>query len=50
MKYYAHRSMDMLEHNFLDGGMDGYLELCKDLCREFMRELDDSKKFNYLDY
>jgi hypothetical protein len=44
-------TMDSLEHNYLDGGMDGYVELCKDLCREFMKELDDSKKFNnYLDY
>jgi hypothetical protein len=32
MKYYAHRSMDSLERNYLDGGMDGYVELCKDLC------------------
>jgi hypothetical protein len=29
MKYYAHRSMDMFERNFLDGGMDGYVELAK---------------------
>jgi hypothetical protein len=51
MKYYAHKSMDMLECNFLDGGMDGYMELCKDLYREFMKELDDFEKFNnYLDY
>jgi hypothetical protein len=51
MKYYAHRTMDSLERNYLDGGMDGYVELCKDLCREFMKELDDSEKFNnYLDY
>jgi serine/threonine protein kinase len=51
MKYYAHKSMDMLECNFLNGGMDIYVELCKDLCCEFMKELDDSEKFNnYLDY
>jgi hypothetical protein len=51
MKYYVHRTMDLLERNYLDGGMDGYVELCKDLCCEFMKELDDSEKFNnYLDY
>jgi hypothetical protein len=43
--------MDSLERNYLDGGMDGYVDLCKDLCCEFMKELDDSEKFNnYLDY
>ena len=51
MKYYVHKSMDMLECNFLNGGMDIYGELCKDLCHKFMKKLDDSKKFNnYLDY
>jgi hypothetical protein len=51
MKYYAHKTMDSLECNYLDGSMDGYVELCKDLCCGFMKELDDSKKFNnYLDY
>jgi hypothetical protein len=51
MKYYAHRSLDMFEREFLDTGMDKYVELYKDLCREFMRKFDDSKKFNnYLDY
>jgi hypothetical protein len=51
MKYYAHRSIDMLERNFLDGGMDGYVELCKDLCHEFMKALDESEKFNnYLEF
>jgi hypothetical protein len=51
MKYYAHKSMDMLESNFLDGGMDGYMELCKDLCRKFMKALDEFKKFNnYLEF
>jgi hypothetical protein len=51
MKYCVHKSMDSLERNYLDGGMDGYVDLCKDLCCEFMKELDDSEKFNnYLDY
>jgi hypothetical protein len=51
MKYYAHRSMDMLERNFLDGGMDGYVELCKDLCCEYMKALDEFEKFNnYLEF
>jgi hypothetical protein len=51
MKYCVHRSMDSLERNYLNGGMDGYVELCKDLCRDFIKELDESEKFNnYLDY
>jgi hypothetical protein len=51
MKYYTHRSMDSLERNYLDGSMDGYVELCKDLRHEFMKELDEFEKFNnYLDY
>jgi hypothetical protein len=51
MKYYAHRSMDMLEPKFLNNGMDGYVELFKDLCCEFMRSFDESKKYNnYLDF
>jgi hypothetical protein len=51
MKYYVHRYLKVLEHEFPDTGMDGYVELCKDLCWEFMREFDASKKFNnYLDY
>jgi hypothetical protein len=27
MRYYAHKSMDMLERTFLDNGLDGYVEL-----------------------
>jgi hypothetical protein len=51
MKYYAHMSMDMLEYKFLNNGLDGYMELCKDLCREFMKAFDESEKFNnYLEY
>jgi hypothetical protein len=43
--------MDMLERTFLDNRLDGYVKLYKDLCREFMKSFDDSKKFNnYLDY
>jgi hypothetical protein len=43
--------MDVLECDFLDNGMDGYVDLWKDLCREFMRKFDNSKKFNnYLYY
>jgi hypothetical protein len=51
MRYYAHRSIDMLEHIFLDNGLDGYVELYKDLCREFMKSFDTFEKYNnYLDY
>jgi hypothetical protein len=51
MRYYVHRDMGMLERTFLDNGLDGYVDLCKDLCKEFMEACDTSKKFNnYLDY
>jgi hypothetical protein len=51
MRYYAHRSIDMLECTFLDNGLDMYVELYKDLCREFMKSFDKSEKYNnYLDY
>jgi hypothetical protein len=51
MKYYMYKSMNMLEHTFLDNGMYGYVELCKDLCHEFMKSFNESKKYNnYLDY
>jgi hypothetical protein len=46
MKYYAYRSMDMLELDFFNNSMDGYVELCKYLCQEFMCKFDNSKKFN----
>jgi hypothetical protein len=51
MKYYAHMSMDMLESNFLDNGLDEYVELYKDLCCKFMKAFDESEKFNkHLEY
>ena len=51
MKFYAHGGMDMLEGTYLDQGLDGYVLLCKDLCKEFMKEFDQSEQFNnYLDY
>jgi hypothetical protein len=51
MRYYVHKGMDMLERTFLDNGLDGYVALCKELYKEFMKACDDSKQFNnYLDY
>jgi hypothetical protein len=50
MRYYAHKDMDMLECTFLDNGLDGYVDLCKDLCCEFMEACDTFEKYNYLDY
>jgi hypothetical protein len=51
MRYYAHRDMDMLERSFLDNGLDGYVDLCKELCNEFMNACDTSEHCNnYLDY
>ena len=43
--------MDMLEHKFFNNGMDGYVELCKDLCGKFMWSFDEFEKYNsYLDF
>ena len=43
--------MDMLECNFFNGGMDGYVELCKDLCCKYMKALDEFENFNnYLEF
>jgi hypothetical protein len=51
MRYYAHRGMDMLERTFLNNGLDGYVVLYKELCKEFMEACDTSEQFNdYLDY
>jgi hypothetical protein len=51
MRYYAQRDMDMLERTFLNNGLDGYVDLCKDLCYEFMEAYDTSEQFNnYMDY
>jgi hypothetical protein len=32
MKFYAHKYLKMLEHEYLDIGMDRHVELHKDLC------------------
>jgi hypothetical protein len=51
IKYYVQRLLKMLQWEFLDNSMDGYVELCKDLCCELLTEFDVSEKFNnYLDY
>ena len=51
MRYYVHKDMDMLECTFLDNGLDGYVALYKELCKEFMKACNDSEQFNnYLDY
>ena len=51
MRYYAHKDMDMLERTFLDNGLDGYVDLCKDLCHKFMEACDTFEQFNnFLDY
>ena len=50
MKYYVFKNMDMLECTFLDNGLDGYVALCKGLCKEFIEACDTLEQFNnYLD-
>ena len=51
MRYYAYKDMNMLEHTFLDNGLDGYIALYEELCKEFIEACDTSEQFNdYLDY
>jgi hypothetical protein len=49
-RYYAHRSMDMLECTFLDYGLDRYVELYKDLYCKFMKSFDEFEKHSNYKY
>ena len=49
--YYKVRSIQMLQREFLDGGVDGFLNLCADIGREIMDKLEDTELYNnWADY
>ena len=44
--YYKVRSMHMLQREFLDAGIDGFLSLCVDIGREITNKLEDMELYN----
>ena len=51
LHYYKVRSMQMLQWEFLDGGIDGFLSLCADIGQEIMDKLEDTELYNnWADY
>ena len=51
LHYYKVRSMQMLQREFLDGGVDGFLSLCADIGREIIDKLEDTELYNnWADY
>jgi hypothetical protein len=51
LEYYRLRSHQAFQRQFFRNGEDGYVDLSKDLCREFLDKLDASEVFNnYSDY
>ena len=51
LHYYKVRSMQMLQQEFLDVGVDGFLSLCTDIGREITDKLEDTELYNnWADY
>ena len=51
LHYYKVQSMQMLQREFLDAGVDGFLSLCADIGREIMDKLEDTELYNnWADY
>ena len=49
--YYKMQSMQMLQREFLDGGIDGFLSLCTDIGWEITDKLEDTELYNnWADY
>ena len=46
LHYYKVRSMQMLQREFLDAGVDGFLNLCTDIRREITDKLEDTELYN----
>ena len=46
LHYYKVRLMQMLQREFLDGGVDGFLSLCADIGREITDKLEDTELYN----
>ena len=51
LHYYKVRSLEMLQREFLDDGVDGFLSLCADIGREIMNKLEETELYNnWADY
>ena len=51
LHYYKVRSMQMLQREFLDAGVDGFLSLCANIGREITDKLEDTELYNsWADY
>ena len=51
LHYYKVRSMQMLQREFLDGGVDGFLSLCANIGQEITDKLEDTELYNnWADY
>ena len=46
LHYCKVRSMQMLQREFLDGGVDGFLSLCTDIRREITDKLEETELYN----
>ena len=46
LHYYKVRSIQMLQREFLDAGVDGFLNLCADIGREITDKLEDTELYN----
>ena len=41
--YYKMRSLEMLQREFLDGGVDGFLSLCAEIRQEITNKLEETE-------
>ena len=46
LHYYKVPSLEMLQREFLDGGVDGFLSLCADIGREKTDKLEEMELYN----
>ena len=46
LHYYKVRSLEMLHQEFLDGGVDGFVNLCADIGREITDKLEQTELYN----
>ena len=51
LHYYKVRSLEMLQRDFLDGGVDGFVSLCTDIGWEITEKLEETELYNnWADY
>ena len=46
LHYYKVQSLEMLHREFLDGGVDGFVNLCANIGQEIMDKLEQTKLYN----